>query len=113
MSDRYLPDDPSMREVFDYVDNDAPEWIHELVYDWQLTYETAYVFGQLDIEPVDTWDTVRIDADGPDEWSITITYEDGTSDTIDYDGNWGGAWALFDLAEGRDDLEAERGEIEY
>lgn len=102
-----------MREVFDYVEDESPEWIRELVYDYQLSYESAYVFGEMGIEPVDSWGSVRIDAYAADDWEITIDYDDGSSETIYFGDDWGGAWALWDMAHGRDDVEAERGEIEY
>lgn len=110
MTDR-LPDD--FNEIRDWRDNDAPEWIDDLIDNWQVGYEVGWILDHQDIQEIDHWDTVRIDADGPDDWSVTITYDDGTSDTIDFGSDWSMAWGLWDLADYRDDIEAERGEIEY
>jgi hypothetical protein len=106
-----LPDD--FGEIRDWYDNDAPDWIRELLDDWMIGMETGWILDDQGIREIDEWETVRIDADGPDEWSVTITYEDGTSETIDFEGRWEAAWGMYDLADARDDLEAERGDIEY
>lgn len=110
MVDR-LPDD--MNEIIRWRNEDAPEWLDELITDWQMGYETAYIMDDLGVRDIEEWDSVRIDADAADAWEITITYDDGTSETIDFGDRWESAWGMYDLADGRDDLEAERGDIDY
>ena len=106
-----IPED--FDDLRDWRENDAPEWIGELIDDWQLGWETGYVFDEMGIRDIDEWDSVRIDAESADHWEITISYDDGTQETIDFGDAWEQAWDLYDLAYGYDDVEAERGDIDY
>ena len=104
----------SFGELQEWRRNEAPEWIESVIDDYKMTWEAAWSLDHADgMQAFDDWDHVRIDADGPDDWSVTFDFADGSSTTIDYGDDWGSAWDIYDLAAAADHVDEERGDVDY
>ncbi len=111
-----MRDPDSFDELEDWRRNEAPPWIESAIEDYNLTWEGAWALDpdhSPGMQPLDEWDSLRIDADGPEEWSVTIGFDDGSTETLDFGGDWEAAWDLYDLAQALDYVDDERGEVDY